>query len=148
MRPTKSSSAQSAEQNWKAGGAALAQIRMLIGINLSIGLLTIAVVFRGAWRCSKTILEAGSRQGSSCAGAANRLLRGLPDCVRPGLALQFGMKLPVAIQVNRGQMKNVEIARHPGGFADIHFIKRTGLVRQRTAATAASMRGTHRNAAR
>jgi uncharacterized membrane protein len=35
------------EQNWKAGGAALAQIRMLIGINLSIGLLTIAVVFLG-----------------------------------------------------------------------------------------------------
>jgi len=36
-----------AEQNWKAGGAALAQIRMLIGINLSLGLLTIAVVFIG-----------------------------------------------------------------------------------------------------
>jgi len=35
------------EQNWKAGGAALAQIRMLIGINLSLGLLTIAVVFIG-----------------------------------------------------------------------------------------------------
>ena len=36
-----------AEQNWKAGGVALAQIRMLIGINLSLGLLTIAVVFLG-----------------------------------------------------------------------------------------------------
>ena len=35
------------EQDWKAGGAALAQIRMLIGINLSLGLLTIAVVFIG-----------------------------------------------------------------------------------------------------
>jgi uncharacterized membrane protein len=35
------------EQNWKAGGAALAQIRMLIGINLSLGLLTVAVVFLG-----------------------------------------------------------------------------------------------------
>jgi uncharacterized membrane protein len=35
------------EQNWKAGGAALGQIRMLIGINLSLGLLTIAVVFLG-----------------------------------------------------------------------------------------------------
>lgn len=35
------------EQNWQAGGAALAQIRMLIGINLSIGLLTILVVFIG-----------------------------------------------------------------------------------------------------
>ncbi|MHB1085631.1 MAG: DUF4149 domain-containing protein [Thiobacillus sp.] len=35
------------EQNWKAGGVALAQIRMLIGINLSIGLLTIVVVFVG-----------------------------------------------------------------------------------------------------
>jgi uncharacterized membrane protein len=36
-----------AGQDWKAGGAALAQIRMLIGINLSIGLLTIAVVMLG-----------------------------------------------------------------------------------------------------
>jgi uncharacterized membrane protein len=35
------------EQNWKAGGAALGQIRMLIGINLIIGLVTIAVVFLG-----------------------------------------------------------------------------------------------------
>ncbi|HWR76898.1 MAG TPA: DUF4149 domain-containing protein [Thiobacillus sp.] len=35
------------EQNWKAGGATLAQIRMLIGINLGIGLVTIAVVFLG-----------------------------------------------------------------------------------------------------
>jgi len=35
------------EQNWPAGGAALGQIRMLIGINLSLGLLTIAVVFAG-----------------------------------------------------------------------------------------------------
>ena len=36
-----------AEQNWKAGGAALGQIRQLIGVNLSLGLLTIAVVFAG-----------------------------------------------------------------------------------------------------
>lgn len=35
------------QQNWKAGGAALAQIRRLIGINLTIGLVTIAVVFVG-----------------------------------------------------------------------------------------------------
>ena len=35
------------EQNWEAGAAALAQIRMSIGINLSLGLLTIAVVFIG-----------------------------------------------------------------------------------------------------
>lgn len=35
------------EQNWNAGGAALAQIRRLIGVNLSLGLLTIAVVFLG-----------------------------------------------------------------------------------------------------
>jgi uncharacterized membrane protein len=35
------------EQNWKAGGAALAQIRQLIGVNLSLGLLTIAIVFVG-----------------------------------------------------------------------------------------------------
>ena len=34
-------------QDWKAGGAALGQIRQLIGINLSLGLLTIAVVFLG-----------------------------------------------------------------------------------------------------
>lgn len=34
-------------QDWKAGGAALAMIRQLIGINLSIGLITIAVVFVG-----------------------------------------------------------------------------------------------------
>ena len=36
-----------AAQDWKAGGGALGQIRMLIGINLSLGLLTIAVVFGG-----------------------------------------------------------------------------------------------------
>lgn len=36
-----------AGQDWKAGGAALAQIRQLIGINLILGLLTIAVVFLG-----------------------------------------------------------------------------------------------------
>jgi uncharacterized membrane protein len=36
-----------AQQDWKAGGAALGQIRMLIGINLSLGLLTIVVVFLG-----------------------------------------------------------------------------------------------------
>jgi len=41
-----------AAQDWKAGGAALGQIRMLIGINLSIGLLTIAVVFLGRWLLS------------------------------------------------------------------------------------------------
>jgi len=39
-----------AEQAWPAGAAALGQIRMLIGINLSIGLLTIAVAILGrAW---------------------------------------------------------------------------------------------------
>lgn len=35
------------EQNWKAGGAALAQIRQLVGVNLSLGLITIALVFVG-----------------------------------------------------------------------------------------------------
>lgn len=35
------------QQNWQEGGAALGQIRTLIGINLSLGLLTIAVVFVG-----------------------------------------------------------------------------------------------------
>lgn len=39
-----------AEQAWPAGGAALGQIRMLIGINLSIGLITIVVAIVGrAW---------------------------------------------------------------------------------------------------
>jgi len=36
-----------AEQAWPAGGAALGQIRMLIGINLSIGLITVAVAILG-----------------------------------------------------------------------------------------------------
>jgi uncharacterized membrane protein len=36
-----------AAQDWKAGGAALGQIRQLIGLNLSLGLVTIAVVFVG-----------------------------------------------------------------------------------------------------
>ncbi len=36
-----------AGQDWKAGGAALGQIRQLIGINLVLGLVTIAVVFVG-----------------------------------------------------------------------------------------------------
>ncbi len=35
------------QQDWQAGGAALAKIRRLIGINLVIGLVTIAVVFGG-----------------------------------------------------------------------------------------------------
>jgi uncharacterized membrane protein len=34
-------------QDWQSGGAALGQIRKLIGINLSLGLATIAVVFAG-----------------------------------------------------------------------------------------------------
>jgi uncharacterized membrane protein len=38
-----------AAQDWKAGAAALGQIRQLIGINLTIGLVTIAVVFLGRW---------------------------------------------------------------------------------------------------
>jgi uncharacterized membrane protein len=36
-----------AGQDWISGGAALGQIRKLIGINLSIGLVTIAVAFLG-----------------------------------------------------------------------------------------------------
>jgi uncharacterized membrane protein len=35
------------EQNWPVGGAALGQIRTLIGVNLSLGLLTITIVFVG-----------------------------------------------------------------------------------------------------
>lgn len=34
-------------QDWKAGGAALMLIRRMVGINLSLGLLTIVVVFLG-----------------------------------------------------------------------------------------------------
>ncbi|BBP05036.1 membrane protein [Sulfuriferula plumbiphila] len=37
-----------AAQDWQAGGAALGQIRMLVGINLSLGLVTIAVGALGA----------------------------------------------------------------------------------------------------
>lgn len=36
-----------AEQEWKAGGTALGQIRRLVGVNLSLGLLTIVAVFLG-----------------------------------------------------------------------------------------------------
>ncbi len=36
-----------AGEDWKAGGAALAQIRKLIGLNLSLGLITIAVAMLG-----------------------------------------------------------------------------------------------------
>ncbi len=36
-----------AEQAWPAGGAALGQIRLLIGINLSLGLITVAVATLG-----------------------------------------------------------------------------------------------------
>lgn len=34
-------------QDWKAGGAALGQIRMLVGINLALGLVTISVATLG-----------------------------------------------------------------------------------------------------
>ncbi len=37
-----------AAQDWQAGGAALGQIRMLVGINLSLGLVTIVVGTLGA----------------------------------------------------------------------------------------------------
>jgi len=45
--PTKKLKRAVAAQDWKAGGAALGLIRKLIGINLIIGLVTIAVVFAG-----------------------------------------------------------------------------------------------------
>lgn len=45
--PTKKLKRAVAEQNWQAGGAALAQIRTLVGVNLVIGVLTIAVVYLG-----------------------------------------------------------------------------------------------------
>lgn len=38
-----------AAQDWPAGGAALAQLRRLIGINLSLGLITVAVAVLGAY---------------------------------------------------------------------------------------------------
>jgi uncharacterized membrane protein len=34
-------------EDWKAGGAALGQIRMLVGINLALGIINIAVVVLG-----------------------------------------------------------------------------------------------------
>ncbi|MBZ0105075.1 MAG: CopD family protein [Sulfuricella denitrificans] len=37
-----------ANQDWKNGGAALAAIRQLVGINLSLGLITIAIATAGA----------------------------------------------------------------------------------------------------
>lgn len=37
-----------ANQEWKSGGAALASIRQLVGINLSLGLVTIALATAGA----------------------------------------------------------------------------------------------------
>ncbi|PWB57070.1 MAG: hypothetical protein C3F18_04470 [Nitrosomonadales bacterium] len=37
-----------ANQDWKSGGAALASIRQLVGINLSLGLATIAIATAGA----------------------------------------------------------------------------------------------------
>ena len=37
-----------AAEDWKAGGAALNQIRMLIGINLALGLVNVAVAVLGA----------------------------------------------------------------------------------------------------
>lgn len=45
--PTKKLKRAVGQQDWNAGGAALAQIRKLIGINLILGLVTIAVVFGG-----------------------------------------------------------------------------------------------------
>ena len=45
--PTKKLKRAVAQQDWKAGGAALAQIRTLVGVNLLIGLVVIAVVFVG-----------------------------------------------------------------------------------------------------
>ncbi len=128
-----------AEQNWKAGGAALGQIRQLIGINLSLGLLTIAVVFVGRMlvRRLRLFLRRGIEQAQ----------RGEPDGFGPRLALQFGMKSAVAIQVDRRQMEDVEVARHAGGFADVDFIKCAGDAGQRLAAASVSRPGRHRSAA-
>ncbi len=36
-------------EDWQAGGAALATIRMLVGVNLSLGLLTVAVASGGRY---------------------------------------------------------------------------------------------------
>ena len=36
-----------AAEDWKAGGAALGQIRMLVGVNLALGLINIAVAVLG-----------------------------------------------------------------------------------------------------
>ena len=45
--PTRRLKRAVAVQDWKAGAAALGQIRLLIGVNLAIGLATIVVVFVG-----------------------------------------------------------------------------------------------------
>lgn len=37
-----------ANQDWKSGGAALANIRQLVGINLSLGLIIIVIATAGA----------------------------------------------------------------------------------------------------
>jgi uncharacterized membrane protein len=36
-----------AAEDWKAGGAALNQIRMLVGVNLTLGLINLAVAILG-----------------------------------------------------------------------------------------------------
>ena len=38
-----------AAENWKEGGAALNQIRILIGTNLALGLINVAVALLGRW---------------------------------------------------------------------------------------------------
>ena len=52
-----------------------------------------------------------------------QLSRNLPDGFGPRLALQFGVEPAVAIQVDRGQMEDAEVACYPGGLADVDFVE-------------------------
>lgn len=61
------------------------------------------------------------------------------------------MKPPVAIEIDRGQMEDAEIARHAGGFADVDFVESMSDVGQRfgqqpfPGAAGAALRGGEKN---
>ncbi len=46
-----------------------------------------------------------SQSGFILRGRLQQALRSLADTVLPGFALQFGVELPIPIQIYRGQMK-------------------------------------------
>ena len=57
--------------------------------------------------------------------------RGLPNGVQSCLALQFGMKSPIAVEVDRRQVEDIEIAGYTRGFAHVDFKKCAGHAGQR-----------------